>query len=154
MNIAQMKEEGTVSVLRRTGGNINRSWQVVLTSWRLSGMCVCVCVWLINHRALTQLKWGKRLRFSRNTEINGGCVRWLIPHFHRLQKRKREFLIQISDSEFIRQIKKCIYSWWSTHSPLDSVGNVMTSCKYMKKSLPSGFLKMFFSVFGFVFTRR
>lgn len=47
MRITQMKDgEGrgvpTVFVLKRTGGNINCSWQVVLTSWRAFGGSECL----------------------------------------------------------------------------------------------------------------
>lgn len=48
IKITQMKDgEGrggvaTVFVLERTGGNINCSWQVVLTSWRAFGGSECL----------------------------------------------------------------------------------------------------------------
>lgn len=91
--ITQMKEEGTVSVLRRTGGNVNCSWQVVLTSWRaFGGFLGCVSApWLINHRALTQLKRGKWLRFSRNTGINGRALpNWFLI-FADFKRQRQEF---------------------------------------------------------------
>lgn len=66
MKHGEEEEVGGGFVSKPTGGNINCSWQVVVTSWRLFGMvmgCVCVCdcvseLWLINHSALTQLKRG------------------------------------------------------------------------------------------------